>query len=54
MNLVSFKSQGQQQKLLTAVFEVNEKAEPFQIYWKAAREHDGHKDYGDGADLLIR
>lgn len=41
MNPVSFQSQGQQQKLLTAVFEVNEKAEPYQSYWKAARVQDG-------------
>lgn len=29
MNLLSSQSQGEQRKLLTAVFEVNEKAEPF-------------------------
>lgn len=43
MNPLSFQSQGQQQKLLTTVFEVNEKAEPFQSYWKAARVQDGQE-----------
>lgn len=41
MKPVSFKSQGHQQKLLTAVFEVNEKAEPSQSSWKAVIEQDG-------------
>lgn len=52
---IRFRSQGRLQKLLTAVFGVNEMAKPPCRPTERQRESRmGEKDEGDGTDLLIR